>query len=389
MGEDQKKYHVHKALLCKRVGYFAAAYRTNMEECADDTFCVDDVSDLAFRSLISWLYTGKVFLIPGSQSAAQVGEPFLETTDDMDEDYVLPSWQPEYDAVSDTDSQIDYEYDEGPDALEPDHIELDTIISVVDLEKGGTRTTWAKERPREGENLEQLEQRIVEGVFPQTLATSLNTRQLSILLRIAHAQATSPQAEERTFVPFVAKWTDMLERSSENVDGEASEMGNSDDEDVESNAFALLVDLYIVADRFDVPLLRREVMDLVQTEHDNQIRTLGGNALPPFDVVAHAFENLPSGSALRQWLLHVFAYRWSPYADTQEERAARDRLPRDFLLELAIILAERSSWATDESRFPMYTACACCPELRAPQEEESRMTRNAMRGLSKEYKSLV
>ncbi|KAF2170555.1 hypothetical protein M409DRAFT_19374 [Zasmidium cellare ATCC 36951] len=65
------------------------------------------------------------------------------------------------------------------------------------------------------------------------------------------------------------------------------------------------------------------------------------SALPSFATVITAFENLPSTSKLRLWMVHVFAYEWDPEMDSPKEVALRDFLPKEFLLEMALVNARR------------------------------------------------
>lgn len=103
--------------------------------------------------------------------------------------------------------------------------------------------------------------------------------------------------------------------------------------------FAILFDLYILADRFDVKALRVRVIDHLQGERDGRPEGLGN--LIPLNLVKKAFENLPEQSPLCRWLIYVFGYDWNPALDSAERAGARKDLPKDFIMQVMLLYGGR------------------------------------------------
>ena len=93
---------------------------------------------------------------------------------------------------------------------------------------------------------------------------------------------------------------------------------------------ANLIQLYIFADRRDVPLLRKDVLTSLIVKRERKTR--GGKTWAPtstnFPHVRLAFENLPKDSCLLRYLIAEAAWFW-----TDEHFADKDlhTLPADFL----------------------------------------------------------
>ena len=57
VGPEQKRYAIHKGLLCSRSGYFKAALTGNFQEAEDQVVTLDDEDPKIFRRFNAWLYT--------------------------------------------------------------------------------------------------------------------------------------------------------------------------------------------------------------------------------------------------------------------------------------------------------------------------------------------
>ncbi|KAL9090166.1 MAG: hypothetical protein Q9165_005446 [Trypethelium subeluteriae] len=98
---------------------------------------------------------------------------------------------------------------------------------------------------------------------------------------------------------------------------------------------AELVNLYIFADKYDVPGLR----DVLITE----LRDHGPDEeeVPSFAVVIKAYDNLPADSPLCQYLMQVYlaSYRAHSRYCLCDECGLRDMLPSEFLLTLMSLMS--------------------------------------------------
>lgn len=96
------------------------------------------------------------------------------------------------------------------------------------------------------------------------------------------------------------------------------------DEDLNHvHSFETLLDLYIFSDKYDVPQLRRDVLDtLVNFSWDYPW-------ICPPDVVERAYENLPSKSPLLRALVDMHVCWWDG-----ELTEGHVDLPASFLLEM-------------------------------------------------------
>lgn len=92
----------------------------------------------------------------------------------------------------------------------------------------------------------------------------------------------------------------------------------------------LLTSLYIFADRFDVPQLRKDIIAVIHKHYG-----LYKDSLPPYAGIIMAFGNLPASSPLCKVYIDLYAFRWNPeYYDEGDEKAAQQFLPADFTLSV-------------------------------------------------------
>lgn len=101
----------------------------------------------------------------------------------------------------------------------------------------------------------------------------------------------------------------------------------------------LLVEAYIFADRYDVPGLRREIVDNFYTACISEKE----NTLVRYKVIVKAFNNLPATSKLCCFLLDLYAGYWTSSMDDDEEQCLREKLPMSFVMSLMVRLGERSA----------------------------------------------
>ncbi|KAF2656849.1 hypothetical protein K491DRAFT_715065 [Lophiostoma macrostomum CBS 122681] len=87
----------------------------------------------------------------------------------------------------------------------------------------------------------------------------------------------------------------------------------------------MFMKLYVFADRFSVPKLRKAV--------NNHYVTSGARFTPWYDVVIYAFDNLPSAYKILDFLVDTQCANWSD-KDSPEETELKAKLPHDFLVRV-------------------------------------------------------
>lgn len=112
-----------------------------------------------------------------------------------------------------------------------------------------------------------------------------------------------------------------------------------------------LLDLYVFSDEYDVPQLRRDVLDaLVLFSHLSP-------TLFDMELVAQAYDKLPSNSPLLRFLVDEYAANWAgPVEDV------RDDTPTAFLWDLTKTFCDlrrirRRTGKIEEARFPSKKLC--------------------------------
>lgn len=86
------------------------------------------------------------------------------------------------------------------------------------------------------------------------------------------------------------------------------------------------LDLYLFADRFDVPNLRKAFMELQHSYYtQNEI------CVPDYGEIILAFQRLPASSPLCRLLVDLYTLRWGPGHDDKREEGARRYAPAEFL----------------------------------------------------------
>jgi hypothetical protein len=91
--------------------------------------------------------------------------------------------------------------------------------------------------------------------------------------------------------------------------------------------------LYIFANRYEIPELRRDIIVAWQT-NDEMLQSM-----PDHSNVIAAYEGLPPNSQLCRYFLDMYSVFWNPDRDTEQQIALRSQMPQAFLFELVTMLA--------------------------------------------------
>lgn len=95
-----------------------------------------------------------------------------------------------------------------------------------------------------------------------------------------------------------------------------------------------ILDLYIFADRYDIRLLRNNVMEAYVSLKDR----IG---VPDVTFIVRAFNNLPFNSTFCHFLGQYCGARWRPSEDSEEERQLWPSLPMVFIIRVMLAMSER------------------------------------------------
>ncbi|KAK4496916.1 hypothetical protein PRZ48_011365 [Zasmidium cellare] len=311
VGPEKRRFAVHKSVLCHSSNYFRAAYASPMTEAKQNHFIFSDVSHVVFSRVVTWIYNGKICLNADPQDPDAYQS--VEGEYDADEDG--------YD--SDRDESAGYAADIRPGDPRVVKDVQQKVVLIGDEEE-------AMKELKELRSSLTGEQMLFHLVHPYatqtTKASELDAYQLRALIQLS--------AQEDNFDELAQKWKEILaQKESDERKQEEQDQGIDSRHD---RLFMLLIRLYVLADRFDIPQLRHDTMDYLQNGvyHNPDV-------LPSFEAVTHAFDNLPSNSKLRLWLVHIFAYTWNPDLDSPEQVAKRESLPKDFILEVMLTNTRR------------------------------------------------
>ncbi|KAF2499049.1 hypothetical protein BU16DRAFT_614602 [Lophium mytilinum] len=100
-----------------------------------------------------------------------------------------------------------------------------------------------------------------------------------------------------------------------------------------------LLDLFVFGDRYDVPDLRRDCLDMIQRLAVIRLAVSDRNV--SLEFVLRAFENLPDNSELCKWLVDHFACTWNPKVIIDHDQEFLPQLPATFLLGVATQSCDR------------------------------------------------
>jgi len=92
--------------------------------------------------------------------------------------------------------------------------------------------------------------------------------------------------------------------------------------------------LFIFAEFYNVPQLRKEVIDQFYFEY----ACSGISALPDYQTIILAFSSLPDTSPFCRFLVRIYAVRWDVSYDEDDDEAVdnRGQLPKEFLGDLMV-----------------------------------------------------
>ncbi|EON62684.1 hypothetical protein W97_01908 [Coniosporium apollinis CBS 100218] len=92
--------------------------------------------------------------------------------------------------------------------------------------------------------------------------------------------------------------------------------------------------LFIFAEFYNVPQLRKEVVDQFYFEY----ACSGVSILPDYQTIIQAFSSLPDTSPFCRFLVRIYAVRWDVSYDEDDDEAVdnRGQLPKEFLGDLMV-----------------------------------------------------
>ncbi|KAK4612137.1 hypothetical protein CLAFUW4_13001 [Fulvia fulva] len=353
VGAGRRAYHVHKALLCDKLGYFRAAYNTPMQEATGDTFKIEDISEFTFGLVVKWLYTGKIYLADGEHEVVPTSHG---ENKNPEADYESDGCGSEASGGSEcekantrrdsragttaneTEVEVDYEYESGSELSDTEVAARDSITTDSTEQEQGILLKHAS-----AASYETFEQHCIRAVFPDAEARNLDTYQLDVLIRFYEHTAAYEQIDDlRTrYAEVLSKLKIRQETLIHEPTLPQVHTAEADDDD---DVYDILADLYILADCFDSTELKRVTLKHASAEFVMRVSTLHTRLLPTFQTVGKAFENLPKASDFRKWLLYVFSRFWRPSGDSPGQVLERDDLRKDFTTELMLVIAERCYW---------------------------------------------
>ena len=270
--------------------YFRAAYNSNLEEAQNDLFTFGDVDAATFRAFVLWLYNGRISLDGRTCLAAEQDAEDDEAMSE-DEEYAFPE----------TESEIDLEEEDEDDCGD----------SISDSE----------------EILPEEECLYAHG-FRVKEASGLSVQHLAYLIETVENSPNSSNKPDHD-KDHLPKWRQLLEDKLQYSN--ASVADTSD----EAAVMSALIDLYLLADRLAVQQLKLDTISALHAQHRR------GDALPSPVDVARAFENLPSSSPLRTWLVHAYAFGWDASEDSEANRTVLEQLPSNFIMDVLIVNTTR------------------------------------------------
>ncbi|KAK4496917.1 hypothetical protein PRZ48_011366 [Zasmidium cellare] len=242
-GPTQYLCRVPRALLCHYSKYFAAAYRRAWKESVEDRFVFDkDVDAEVLQRVLAWMYDGELGL------------------GDSDDD-----WE---------------------DPLAAVH-ERDTWFSTMERSSGNPLAAMAEAASRE-QNAAEREQvrRNFEASENGRLCADEWIEDIATYPTVSSPSSPNEQSEQdvEASISPADSWIEDLA-----VHTPLPSTSSSDDD------LAKLLEMYILADRFDIPLLRLQIED----------ELADGDFEPSVKVVRRAEERLPGGCGFLEWVGEV------------------------------------------------------------------------------------
>ncbi|ORY13622.1 hypothetical protein BCR34DRAFT_480727 [Clohesyomyces aquaticus] len=276
-GENPESFSAHRELLRRCSGYFDRYFQsqgTSPYKNGDSSLELEDTHPDVFDAFMIWLYTGEIphHLIEGRKE-----EPIVETNGTSEPiDQKVPIGDEDVDTVS-------------------WGITLDADDTVVGDQPNGDSTpsesgSGAEKVPGEGES-------------EKSSVISLPTR----------SAVEKPELPKETLCPCCQrsyKWRSL-----------------------EGFLQRRFISLYVFANKYEIPALRRAVTIAWQTNEEIL------QSMPDHSNVIAAYEDLPPSAPLCRYFLDMYSVYWNPDRDDERTMALRSQLPQPFLFELVTTLA--------------------------------------------------
>ncbi|XPS78086.1 hypothetical protein M3J09_010106 [Ascochyta lentis] len=131
------------------------------------------------------------------------------------------------------------------------------------------------------------------------------------------------------------------------------------------SAKMLRLKLYVFADRFVVPLLRKQLNRAIVNDYDSDCP-----ALEEYETVTYAFHNLPPTDPLLDLIVDRYFMVWRLDLDEGEDEEAYDTLPHEFLLRF---YKRVGKWRKDDlqNRHQLFNMDFCTYHEHADEQEKS------------------
>jgi len=123
----------------------------------------------------------------------------------------------------------------------------------------------------------------------------------------------------------------------------------------------LMTGLYIFGDRYNVPKLRKDVMDKFYSKYELGDGTGLPYGVPSYGTVLKAFNGLPDNSKLCHFFVCIYGTKWDSGCDgaSAEEIKARDEVPRIFLSKVMLKMGDVRKYNSQfDDEPPMPGLCA-------------------------------
>ncbi|KAF2470816.1 uncharacterized protein BDR25DRAFT_334361 [Lindgomyces ingoldianus] len=284
-GEHPESFSCHRELLRRCSGYFDRYFQaqgTSPYKNGDSSLELEDTHPDVFDAFMIWLYTGEIphHLIEGRKE-----EPVVVNGNHVNGNHV--NGNHDTDGASTPDQKGDDDVDTVSWGITLDND--DTVVSDQQNGDASASESGAEKVPGEGESEKSVP-------LPPTRST-----------------VEKPEAPKETLCPCCSrsyKWRSL-----------------------EGFLQRRFISLYIFANRYEIPSLRRAVTIAWQTNEEIL------QSMPDHSNVIAAYESLPPNSALCRYFLDMYSVYWNPEKDDEQMIALRPQLPQAFLFELATTLA--------------------------------------------------
>ncbi|KAF2499688.1 hypothetical protein BU16DRAFT_524145 [Lophium mytilinum] len=289
IGPQAEPFYVHKNLLTHWSPYFRGAFDGSFVEAETKSIALEDVQPWLFKIVMGWLYTQTLVL---DKAAEELSDLKLAET-----------------------SPFDQTLEEDVDPNRYAYVCLKRVHNIAQRNEfcdiipkiREEMISLAKLEVRQTYNLEFLQQEM------ESLATMKH-----VPFSIIHGLKAMP-----TIFDIATAGADMLPGPiGPYIRGRAKEIyrrwyrvvntrhgDDRDDTDSQQFSYNTLVDMYIFADKYDMPQLRRDIIDKVHFKNSHY-----PDSVPYLYAVLKAFESLPKTSGLSRYFFDVYVGDWNGQA---------------------------------------------------------------------------